>query len=127
MGLSQGRLVAEIGHPAPRTFDNKELSEPEKEEFTMDSRIPRLAFAVLTRAAAISTVFFCLAGQSHAVTVSRFASDLYQSLYGITTDGTNLYITGANGILRDFSNGPANGVVGSIPLAGGSLTTLYSS
>jgi hypothetical protein len=81
----------------------------------------------LRHAVAVGSILAALTGQSHAVTVTKFASGLYQSLYAITTDGTNLYVTGATGVLRDFSGGPANGVIGSIPLAGGSLTTLYSS
>ncbi len=82
---------------------------------------------LLARAAAVGAMLAGLAGGAQAVTVTKFASGLYQSLYGLTTNGTDLFVTGANGILRDFSSDPANGVVGSIPIAGGSLTTLYSS
>jgi hypothetical protein len=68
-----------------------------------------------------------MTGPGFAATATKFATGLYQSLFGITTDGTRLYITGSTGLLRDFTNQPANGVVGSIPLAGGVLTTIYSS
>lgn len=61
-----------------------------------------------------------------APTVTPFATGLPTSLYGITSDATTLYFTGATGALRNFNGDPANGIVASIPLAGGPVTTLYS-
>ena len=59
--------------------------------------------------------------------MTSFTTGLAQSLYGITTDGSALYYTGATGVLRDFNGDPAKGVVARIPLSGGGATTLYSS
>ncbi len=63
-------------------------------------------------------------GQAQAVTLTKVKSGLYQSLYGLTADSKYLYVTGATGALRDFAN-PGNGVIGKLPLAGGTLKTLY--
>ena len=67
------------------------------------------------------------AAPTGAATITPFATGLYQSLYGITNDGTALYFTGSEGLFRDYESHPANGVVASIPLTGGTVTKLYSS
>lgn len=87
----------------------------------MPALIRALTSAVFATLAcsAVSTAF--------AVTVTPFASNLYQSLYAITTDGNALYVTGSTGVLRDFGGNPASGVIGKLPLSGGAMTTLYSS
>lgn len=66
-----------------------------------------------------------LAGLCQAATVSLFASRLYPSVYGLATDGSALYLSGATGPLRDFNSGPDTGVIGRLPLGGGRLVTLY--
>lgn len=79
----------------------------------------RLAAALLLSAGWMATAIA-------APTVTPFATGLPTSLYGITSDATRLYFTGATGALRNFNGDPTNGVVASIPLAGGPVTTLYS-
>jgi hypothetical protein len=58
-------------------------------------------------------------------TITALARNVYQNLYGIAVDSHGVYVTGATGILRDFDGQNDDGVVGIIPLAGGSVTTLY--
>ncbi len=60
-----------------------------------------------------------------APTLTMLASNVYQNLYGIAADKHGVYVTGATGILRDFSGHNDDGVVGVIPLAGGAVKTLY--
>jgi len=55
------------------------------------------------------------------------ASNVYQNLYGIAVDSSGIYVTGATGPIRDFAGTYTLGVVGSIPLAGGTVKTLYNS
>jgi hypothetical protein len=67
-----------------------------------------------------------LACSAQAATVTSFAKGLYTSLYGITSDGAALYVTGSTGVLRDFNGNPSSGAVGKLSLSGGAMTTLYS-
>ncbi len=75
---------------------------------------------------ALAGLALSLAGAAHGATVTAFATQLPQTLYGLTTDGNALYYSGANGLLRDFSVDISNGVIGRIALSGGAATTLYS-
>ena len=60
-----------------------------------------------------------------AATVTRFATDMPQSLYGLASDATALYFSGANSALRDFGHDPTEGVIGKVSLANGSVSILY--
>lgn len=80
----------------------------------------------LAPAALAAMLLAAVALPLQAATVTAFASGLPSSLYGITNDGSNLYFSGSDGLLRDFDADPDNGVIARIPLAGGAPTTLYS-
>jgi len=62
-----------------------------------------------------------------APVVTQLAKNVYQNLYGITADASGVYVTGATGAVRDFSQHPLNGVIGFVPYTGGAVTTLYQS
>ena len=77
-------------------------------------------------AAALFAGLSCQAAMA-APKVTMLAGGVYQNLYGITADASGVYVTGAAGTIRDFDQHPANGVIGFVPYAGGTVTTLYSS
>jgi hypothetical protein len=58
--------------------------------------------------------------------IKELAKNVYQNLYGIAVDASGVYVTGSTSMMRGFTVAPASGVVGVIPLAGGSVSTLYS-
>jgi hypothetical protein len=58
--------------------------------------------------------------------ITELAKGVYQNLYGIAVDASGVYVTGSTAAVRSFTVAPASGVIGAIPLAGGSVTTLYS-
>jgi hypothetical protein len=60
-----------------------------------------------------------------AATVTAFATNLPQSLYGLASDSQALYYTGATGALRDYDHGPNTGVLGKVLLADGTASILY--
>ena len=76
--------------------------------------------------AGIAVLMSTAAAPADAHTVTVLARNVYQNLYGIAADQHGVYVTGATGILRDFSGQNDDGVVGVIPLAGGTVTTLYA-
>jgi len=81
----------------------------------------RLSSAFLATAMALSP-----AAQA-APRVTALATNVYANLYGITVDASGVYVTGSTGAIRSFAVAPASGVIGMIPLTGGTVTTLYSS
>lgn len=82
--------------------------------------------ACIAGVACVAYLMGLLACNAHAATVKPFANGLYTSLYGITTDGTALYVTGSTGVLRDFNGNPSSGAIGRLSLSGGAMSTLYT-
>ena len=79
-------------------------------------------------AAGFCVAFIVGGADADAVTVTAFATHVYQQLYGLTTDGTALYVSGSTAGLRDYNGNFSAGVIGRIDFAQpGVLTTLYSS
>lgn len=75
------------------------------------------------RLAAVAGALALCVSSAHAATVTLL-TEAYDQLYGLTTDGKKLYVSGTTGPFRDF-NGAPNGVIGSVSLATGKLKTLY--
>jgi len=76
-------------------------------------------------AAWLAAGFVAAAMPAQAATVTAFATNLPQSLYGLTSDAQALYFTGATGALRAFNHGPDTGLLGQVSLANGGVTILY--
>jgi hypothetical protein len=69
----------------------------------------------------------CLASPAaQAARVTLLAKNVYQNLFGIAVDSSGIYVTGSTGPVRDFAGTYTSGVVGYIPLTGGTVTTLFS-